>query len=72
MPVEAELREPAVELRPPGSTVPARELFDDHPADVVAVARVLASRIAETDDEQVERRGPFAPAPRQAHQRSGR
>ena len=45
----------------------ARELVDDHEADVVAVPRVLAAGIAETDDEQVERRGAFAPFPGQAH-----
>ena len=44
----------------------ARQLVDDHVADVVAVARVLATRVAETDDQQVERRGAFAPAPREA------
>ena len=45
----------------------ARELVDHHMADVVSVARVLAARIAETDDEQVERRRAFAPSPGQAH-----
>jgi hypothetical protein len=35
--------------------VPARELVHDHRADVVAVAFVLAARIAQPDDEQVER-----------------
>jgi hypothetical protein len=46
--------------------VPPRELIDDHEADVVPVALVLAPRIAEADDQQVERRGAFAPTPRQA------
>ena len=55
----------SVELGPPRRAVPARELVDDHPADVVPVPRVLAARIAEPDDEQVERRGAFAPAPGQ-------
>src|SRR5207302_4447856 len=50
-----------------GSAVPAGELVRDHVADVVPVARVLAAGIAEADDEQVERRGAFAPPPRQAH-----
>jgi hypothetical protein len=31
------------------------------------MARVFAAGIAETDDEQVERRGAFASSPRQAH-----
>ena len=51
----------------PRAVVPPRELLDDHVADVVAVARVLAARVAEPDDEQVERRGAFAPSPGQAH-----
>jgi hypothetical protein len=47
--------------------VPARKLLDDHPADVVPVSRVLAPGIAETYDEQVERRGAFAPTPGKTH-----
>jgi fructoselysine-6-P-deglycase FrlB-like protein len=47
--------------------VAAAELADDHRADVVAMTCVLATRIAEPDDEQVERRGAFASAPREAH-----
>ena len=56
-----------VELAAPRAAVPPRELVDDHVADVVAVPRVLAARVAEPDDEQVERRGAFAPSPGQAH-----
>ena len=41
--------------------MPAGELVDDHEADVVAVMFVLAARVSETDDEQVERRGALAP-----------
>ena len=66
--VDPHLGEPAVELAAPRAAVPARELLDDHEADVVAVARVLAPRVAEPDDEQVERRGAFAPSPGQAHE----
>ena len=44
-----------------------RALVDHHPADVVAMAGVAAARIAEADDEQIERRGAFAPAPGEAH-----
>ena len=62
--VEADLGELAGELGAQRAVVPARELVDDHPADVVAVALVLAARVAEADDEQVERRGAFAPTPR--------
>jgi hypothetical protein len=47
--------------------VPPCELLDDHPADVVAIACVFAARIPEADDEQVERRGPVASTPREAH-----
>ena len=65
--VDPDLGELAVELAAPRAAVPARELLDDHEADVVAVARVLAARVAEPDDEQVERRGAFAPSPGQAH-----
>ena len=60
--VEPDLGELPGELRAPRAAVPARELVDDEPADVVAVARVLAARVAETDDEQVERR-PLAAGP---------
>ena len=62
MAVDADLGEPAVELRAPGAVVAAGELVDDHPADVVPVARVLPPRVAETGDEQVER-GAVAPRP---------
>ena len=37
-----------------------RELVDDHEADVVPVTRVLATGVAEPDDEQIQRRGRFA------------
>jgi len=47
--------------------VPARELVDDHPSDVVSVLCVLAAGIAEADDEQLERRGPVASTPRETH-----
>ena len=56
MAVEPDLGQLAGELRAPGAAVAPRELVDDHPAGVVAVACVLAAGIAETDDEQVERR----------------
>src|SRR6266545_298484 len=65
MTVEADLGETPVELRPPGRTMAPRQLLDDHPADVVAVTFVCAPGIAEPHDEQVERRGAFAPTPRQ-------
>jgi hypothetical protein len=41
--------------------VPAGKLVDDHPAGVVPVAGVLATRVAEAHDEEIERRGAFAP-----------
>jgi hypothetical protein len=47
--------------------VPARELVHDHPPGVVTVPCVLAARVPETDDEQVERRGAFASTPRETH-----
>ena len=65
--VDADVGELAGELAAPRAAVPARELVHDHVADVVAVALVLATRVAETDHQQVERRGTFAPTPRQAH-----
>src|SRR5207237_8030075 len=62
--VETDLRELSGELRAPCAAVPARELVDDEIADVVAVARVLAARVPEPDDEQVERRPlPAGPGP---------
>src|SRR5919197_2246327 len=67
MPVEPHFGELAVELALPRRTVPARELVEHHPAGVVTVTRVLAARIAEADDEEVERRGAFASTPREAH-----
>src|SRR5581483_3023536 len=59
--------EPARELLAPGAAVAPGELVDDHVADVVAVARVLAARVAEPGDEQVERRGALASPPRRPH-----
>src|SRR6478752_9622547 len=53
--LEPDLRDPPRELRAPGTTVPARELVGNHRPDVVAIALVLAARIAQPDDEQVER-----------------
>ncbi len=67
MTVQSQLRELAGELPLPRRTVPARELLDDHPAHVVAVAGVLATGIPEADDEQLERRGSVASTPREAH-----
>ena len=67
MAVEAHLRELAVELALPRRAVTARELVDDHPADVVPVPGVFAPGIAEADDEQIERRGAVASTPREAH-----
>jgi hypothetical protein len=65
--VEPDLRELSRELRAPRAAVAARELLDDEMADVVPVARVLAARVAEPDDEQVERR-PLTTGP-EAHGR---
>src|SRR5581483_8405294 len=68
--VDAHLGEPARELAAEAGAVAPRELVHDHVADVVPVPGVLAPRVAEADDEQVERRGAFAPAPGQPHQPS--
>jgi len=54
--VDPDLRDPRRELRAPGAAVAAGELVRDHRADVVTVALVLAARVAQPDDEQVERR----------------
>src|SRR5439155_12793858 len=70
VPVQPHLRNLTVELALPPRPMPARELFDDHPPDVVAVSGVLAAGIAEADDQQIERRGALASTPRQAHQPS--
>ena len=67
--VDADLGELAVELAAPRAVVPAGELVDDHPADVVPVARVLATGVAEARDEQVER-GAVAPRPQRIGQLS--
>src|SRR6266511_3449970 len=69
---EPHFYEPAAELRAPRAAVPAYELVHDEPADVVAVARVLAPGVAESRDEQVERRGALAPAPEERHLALGR
>jgi hypothetical protein len=63
---EPDLAELAGELRAERAVVPACQLVDDHPAGVVPVARVLAARIAETDDEEIERRGAL-PSTKEAH-----
>src|SRR5688500_9939263 len=65
-PTVANLGELTGELALEAAAVTACELVDGHPADVVAVLRVLATRVAETDDEQVERRG-RVPALEDAH-----
>ena len=62
VPLEPDLGDPPGELRPPGAAVPACELVRHHRADVVPVARVLATGIAQPDDEQVER-GPVPARP---------
>ena len=59
--LDADLGEPAAELPLERALVPARQLVDDHPADVVPVRRMLAAGVAEACDEQVERRGRVAP-----------
>src|SRR6185295_7998261 len=41
--------------------MPARQLVEHEPAGVVAGPLVLASRIAEARDEQIQRRGALAP-----------
>src|SRR5204862_4546872 len=64
-PLESDLRQLPGELRPPRAAVPACELVDDHPADVVTVGPVLTAGIAEPDHEQVQRR-PLTPRP-EAH-----
>ena len=69
--VDPHLRELAGELRAERPVVSPGELVDDHPAGVVTVARVLAAGVAETDDEQIERRGALAPT-EEAHYSSDR
>src|SRR5919201_5527224 len=68
---EARLAEPDLrcrpgELRAPRAPMPARELVQHEPAGVVARALVVAARVAQPRDEQIERRGPLAPT-KQAH-----
>ncbi len=48
---DADLGQLAGELGAEGAAVAPGELVDHHPAGVVPVARVLAARVAETDDE---------------------
>src|SRR5439155_13205437 len=57
----------AVELRAKRAAVSSRQLVHDHPADVVARALVLPARVAETCDEQIERRGAFPPTSKEVH-----
>ena len=59
--VEADLPQRAVELRAPGPAVAPRELVEHEPARVVTRALVLAARVAEARDQQVQRRGLLAP-----------
>ena len=72
MTVEPDFGELTRELALPRRAVPARELVEHHPPSVVTMPRVLAAGIAETDDEQIERRGAFASTPGQAHLAGGR
>ena len=58
--IEPCLADPAVELRPERRITAPRELVDHHPADVVPIPLVPRSGVAETSDEQVERRGRLA------------
>src|SRR5439155_10285480 len=58
---EPDLRKRSGELRAPGAAVAPGQLLEDHPAGVVPRALVLAARIAEPGDEQVQRRGTTAP-----------
>ena len=60
-PIEPKLGELTGELRAPAAVEPPRELVHHHPADVVAVALVLAPGVSQPDDEQVECRGRLAP-----------
>src|SRR5205085_1174390 len=55
-----QLGEPAGELRAERAAVAPRQLVGDEPADVVPRPLVLAARVAEAHDEQVERRGGLA------------
>src|SRR5207237_7702012 len=57
---DAQLGEPAGELRAERAAVAPRQLVGDEPADVVPRPLVLAARVAEAHDEQVERRGGLA------------
>src|SRR6185295_10359721 len=60
-PLDPGLCEASAELRLERGVVTASELVDHHPADVVAIALVLATGIPEPDHEQIERRGRCAP-----------
>src|SRR5919106_5725648 len=63
---DPQLAQIAGELAAPGAAVAPRQLVHDHVADVVPVAGVLAARVPEARDEQVERRGGVA-SPEQSH-----
>ncbi len=54
---DADLADLSAELPLERCTRSAGELVHDHETDVVSIARMLASGVPESDDEQVERRG---------------
>src|SRR4029453_9539955 len=60
-PIHTHVRDLAGELRAPRAAVPPGELVGAHEADVVPRRRVLAPRVAEPNDQEVERRGLLAP-----------
>src|SRR5438067_1871133 len=62
---ETERPESSIVRRVHLRAVTMREIDHVHLADVVTMACVLAVLIAEADYEQIERRGAFAPTPRQ-------
>src|SRR5262249_26461255 len=66
--VDADLRKLPGELSLPRRTVPAGAPFHRHPPATLPVPYVLATRVAEPDDKEVERRGTVAPAPRETHE----
>ena len=68
---EPHLRERAGELRAPGAAVPPRQLVEHQPARVVTGPLVLAARVAEARDQQIQRRGALAPT-EEAHLALGR
>src|SRR5919106_853421 len=59
--VDARLGEPAAELRPKRARVPSGELVRDHPPHVVTIPCVFGAGVAQSRDEQLERRGGLAP-----------